>query len=142
MIHLAFLWHMHQPYYRDHATGETLFPWVRLHGTKDYYGMAALLRERAPLKATFNWVPCLVEQLQAFARGEVEDRSLQIARKHPDALEEDEILYMLRAFFRANREQMIYAYPRYGELFDKRGDDPARFRRTARDFSTEDLRDL
>ena len=42
MTYVAILWHMHQPYYEDLATGEHVLPWVRMHGLKDYYGMAAL----------------------------------------------------------------------------------------------------
>ncbi len=38
-IHLAVLWHMHQPQYRDPETGEYVLPWTRLHATKDYWGM-------------------------------------------------------------------------------------------------------
>ena len=36
-IRLLFLWHMHQPYYKDLVTGEYRLPWVRLHALKDYY---------------------------------------------------------------------------------------------------------
>jgi len=35
-VKLALLWHMHQPYYEDLATGEHILPWVRLHAIKDY----------------------------------------------------------------------------------------------------------
>src|SRR5262249_12399540 len=45
MIALAFFWHQHQPYYPDDVTGENSMPWVRLHGVKDYYGMALHLAE-------------------------------------------------------------------------------------------------
>ena len=45
MTAVAFLWHMHQPYYEDLVTHEHILPWVRLHALKDYYGMVALLRE-------------------------------------------------------------------------------------------------
>jgi alpha-amylase/alpha-mannosidase (GH57 family) len=31
MIRLALLWHMHQPFYQDLATGEHILPWVRMH---------------------------------------------------------------------------------------------------------------
>ena len=44
-IALAFLWHQHQPYYPDDVAGENPMPWVRLHGVKDYYGMALHLLE-------------------------------------------------------------------------------------------------
>ena len=39
---LAFIWHMHQPYYRDMATGDSTMPWVRLHGIHSYYDMLRL----------------------------------------------------------------------------------------------------
>ncbi len=74
MVKLALLWHMHQPYYEDLATGEHILPWVRLHAIKDYWGMVALLREFPNVRMTFNLVPSLLIQLQAFAREEARDR--------------------------------------------------------------------
>ena len=44
-LRLAFFWHQHQPYYPDDVGQENPMPWVRLHGTKDYWGMAMLLKE-------------------------------------------------------------------------------------------------
>ena len=41
-------------------------PWVRLHGTKDYWGMAMLLKEVPELHATINLVPSLLQQLLAY----------------------------------------------------------------------------
>ena len=43
MIRLALLWHMHQPFYQDLATGEHILPWVRMHALKDYRGMVDVL---------------------------------------------------------------------------------------------------
>ena len=40
-------------------------PWVRLHGVKDYYGMAAHLEEFPEMRCTINLVPSLLLQLQA-----------------------------------------------------------------------------
>ena len=34
-LYLCFLWHMHQPYYKDPESGTYLLPWVRLHAIKD-----------------------------------------------------------------------------------------------------------
>ena len=39
-IYLCFLWHMHQPFYKDLVSGEYRLPWTRMHALKDYYGMA------------------------------------------------------------------------------------------------------
>ena len=68
MTRVAILWHMHQPFYQDFLTGEHMLPWVRLHALKDYWGMVAILREFPGVKVTFNLVPSLLVQLEAFAR--------------------------------------------------------------------------
>ena len=68
MTRVALLWHMHQPLYQDLLSGEHILPWVRLHALKDYYGMVALLREFPDVRVTFNLVPSLLVQLEAFAQ--------------------------------------------------------------------------
>src|SRR5262245_60395004 len=90
MTRVAILWHMHQPYYEDLVTGEHLLPWVRLHALKDYWGMVALLREFPAMKATFNLVPSLMVQLEAFAADRAYDRHLLIGLKPAEALEDGE----------------------------------------------------
>ena len=72
------LWHMHQPYYEDLATGEHILPWVRLHAIKDYWGMVALLSEFPRVRVTFNLVPSLLVQVQAFAEDRARDRHLAL----------------------------------------------------------------
>ena len=62
-VALAFFWHQHQPYYPDDVSQDTPMPWVRLHGVKDYWGMAKLLEEVPELHATINLVPSLLVQL-------------------------------------------------------------------------------
>ena len=47
-LRLVLMWHMHQPDFRDFATGEFTQPWVYLHAIKDYTDMAAHL-EAVPL---------------------------------------------------------------------------------------------
>ena len=44
-IYLCFLWHMHQPFYKDLSSGEYKLPWTRMHALKDYYGMVRILEE-------------------------------------------------------------------------------------------------
>ena len=66
-VALAFFWHQHQPYYPDDVCRMKIpMPWVRLHGTKDYWGMAMLLKEAPELHATINLVPSLLLQLAAY----------------------------------------------------------------------------
>ena len=65
-VALAFFWHQHQPYYPDDVTGENPMPWVRLHGVKDYCGMALHLLEFPEMRCTINLVPSLLVQIQAY----------------------------------------------------------------------------
>jgi alpha-amylase/alpha-mannosidase (GH57 family) len=143
MTRVAILWHMHQPFYQDLVTGEHILPWVRLHALKDYWGMVALLREFPSIKMTFNLVPSLLAQVEAFARGEARDRHLELGLKPADGLTEDERAFCLEHFFHAHRLRMIDPHPRYRELAERRGSDGALSARaqTSR-FSVDDLRDL
>jgi alpha-amylase/alpha-mannosidase (GH57 family) len=134
MTRVALLWHMHQPYYEDLATGEHILPWVRLHALKDYYGMVALLREFPDVRMTFNLVPSLLVQLEAFAEGRARDRFLELSLKPAADLDERDVDFIVDNFFHAQRQRMIDVYPRYGELLARRG--------AAARFTVDDLRDL
>src|SRR5581483_10724887 len=145
MTQVAILWHMHQPFYEDLVTGEHILPWVRLHGLKDYYGMVAMLREFPEVRVTFNLVPSLLVQVEAFAEGRAKDRFLDLSLKPASALTESDVAFILRNFFHAQRERMIDVYPRYAELLHQRGGSlPAESdrRAAAARFSVDDLRDL
>ena len=134
MVKLALLWHMHQPFYEDLATGEHILPWVRLHAIKDYWGMAALLREFPRIRVTFNLVPSLVKQVLAFAEDRARDRHLELGLKPAAELTPEESQWMVANGFHAPYGRMIGPYPRYAQLHATRVE-----RRT---FSTDDLRDL
>ncbi|HVG70969.1 MAG TPA: hypothetical protein VM819_08660 [Vicinamibacterales bacterium] len=144
MTRVALLWHMHQPLYQDLLTGEHILPWVRLHALKDYWGMVALLREFPAIRLTFNLVPSMLVQLEAFARDEARDRHLEIGLKRADLLTEDERAFAVANFFHAHGPRMIAPYPRYAELLAQR--DAAGSQLSARSqsahFSVDDLRDL
>src|SRR6266404_7002298 len=142
LIHLCFVWHMHQPLYKDLATGEYRLPWTRFHALKDYYGMVKILDEFPAVHQTFNLVPSLIVQIQEYASGQAIDPFLECAVKPVQELTESQQEFILKYFFQANATRMIYRYPRYGELFDawkKSGTNPQRARRL---FSLQDLRDL
>ncbi len=68
-VDLVFLWHHHQPDYRSPRDGRSLLPWVRLHASKDYLDMAERLRRFPRVHASFNFVPSLLDQLEAAAAG-------------------------------------------------------------------------
>src|SRR5688572_5672569 len=144
MTRVAFLWHMHQPFYQDLLTGEHMLPWVRLHALKDYWGMVAILKEFPRVKATFNLVPSMLVQLEAFAREQARDRHLELGLKPAASLTEEERAFCVEQFFHAHRPRMIDPYPRYRQLYEQRGANGAGLsaRSQAGQFSVEDLRDL
>jgi len=74
-VHVAFLWHMHQPWYSLPGSAENLLPWTRLRAAKDYTDMAAWL-ELWPVPVTVNFTPSLTEQLRCYADGTLTDRYL------------------------------------------------------------------
>ena len=144
MTRVALLWHMHQPFYQDLVTGEHILPWVRLHGLKDYWGMVALLREFPGVRMTFNLVPSLLVQLEAFANEHARDRHLEVGLKPAESLSEDDRAFCVEHFFHAHRPRMIDPFPRYAELLAKRGGtgNSLSYRTLAAQFSTDDVRDL
>src|SRR5437870_7695658 len=141
-VALAFLWHQHQPYYPDDVARENPMPWVRLHGVKDYYGMALHLLEFPEMRCTINLVPSLLLQLQAYTERGASDRFLDAARVPADSLQERDSLFLLDHFFMANAEYMIRPFPRYAELYQMRGLGRNTARESLRRFRERDLRDL
>jgi len=116
-IYLCFLWHMHQPFYKDLTTGEYKLPWTRMHALKDYYGMVRILEEFPKIRQTFNLVPSMMMQVSEYAAGEAVDPFLQTALKPAEELTDADRDFLLRHSFYSDPQQMIYRYPRYGELF-------------------------
>src|SRR5512143_3788422 len=80
-VRLAFLWHMHQPPYRDPGTGEFLLPWVRLHAARAYNDMAFLLERHPAIRCTVNFTPVLLEQIDAYLRDGGSDRFLDVSAR-------------------------------------------------------------
>ncbi|MGE3473426.1 MAG: glycoside hydrolase, partial [Vicinamibacterales bacterium] len=116
-VRLALLWHMHQPYYLDPQTGESVLPWVRLHALKDYGGMVALLESHPGVHVTFNLVPALVEQVEAYATERTWDRQLVLGLRPAVELDRAEVEWFVREGFHAHPPTMIDPYPRYAELW-------------------------
>src|SRR5215831_14609602 len=119
-IALTFLWHQHQPYYPDDVAGDNPMPWVRLHGVKDYYGMALHLLEFPEMRCTINLVPSLLLQLQAYTERNATDRFLLVSSRPASGLDENDCLFLLDHFFMANVDYMIRPFARYFELYLRR----------------------
>jgi alpha-amylase/alpha-mannosidase (GH57 family) len=141
-IYLCFLWHMHQPFYKDLVSGEYKLPWTRLHALKDYRGMVRILEEFPLVHQTFNLVPSMMVQVEEYASGQASDPFLRCALKPAEELTEEERHFILRYFFQANPSRMIYRYPRYGELFEAWQAAEKNIKRARLIFGTQAYRDL
>jgi alpha-amylase/alpha-mannosidase (GH57 family) len=131
-LYVAFVWHMHQPYYKDFTTNEYILPWARLHGTKEYIHMAEVLAQYPDIKATFNFVPCLVEQILEYAHGEAVDRALSLSRQ--ETWSDEDKAYLLSFFFNVNWERVVRRYPRYSQLLELRHQARGDHRLLSKDF--------
>lgn len=140
-VSLALMWHQHQPYYPDDVAGENPMPWVRLHATKDYLGMAMHLDEVPEFHCTINLVPSLLVQLQAYVDGAT-DRHLLVSRLPADGLRHEDALYLLDNFFMAHADVMIRPHARYHELFVQRAFGVETAQQALKRFRERDLRDL
>jgi alpha-amylase/alpha-mannosidase (GH57 family) len=124
-IRLALIWHFHQPDYTSPVTKAPTMPWTRLHALKDYADMAAHVARYPGVRATFNVVPALLDQLQALAEDALApDPFLSLARKDAVDLTFEERAFIVGHFFSLSRNMMAVALPRFTELRALRGDAP------------------
>lgn len=122
-IDLVFLWHMHQPDYRDYSSGDFVLPWTYLHAMKDYTDMAYHLERHSKVRAVVNFVPVLLDQIEdyadQFATGKLRDPLLRLL-VHEDScdLSPKQRQFALDACFRSNHTKMIAPYPTYKRLWE------------------------
>jgi ADP-glucose type glycogen/starch synthase len=132
-IHVAFVWHMHQPYYKDDLTRTYLLPWVRLRSAKDYYKMPALLDGYPKIRATFNLVPSLLAQIEDYGKEESVDLFLNLSRRDAAELSAEERDFLLHWMRESPRALRVQQSSRYLELASRAVD---------AQFTTADIRDL
>jgi len=122
---LVLCWHMHQPEYRDTASGSYLRPWSYLHGIKDYTDMAAVIEAVPEARAVVNFSPTLLEQIEDYAaqlRAHLERgatlRDPVLAWLAADHLPGGaEVCHEIAAQgLRANAQRMIERFPAYARL--------------------------
>jgi alpha-amylase/alpha-mannosidase (GH57 family) len=65
-LYLNIIWHQHQPLYLDPESDQLQGPWVRTHGTKDYYDTASMLLEYPDVHFTVNLTSSLLLQLEEY----------------------------------------------------------------------------
>lgn len=123
VLDLIFLWHMHQPDYRDRARGEYVLPWVYLHAIKDYADMAGHLERHPGVRAVVNFVPVLLEQIDDYIEqldtGQFRDPLLRaLAMPDLQVLDEAGRKLVLDGCFRSNHDSMVAPFPQYKRLLD------------------------
>src|SRR6267378_3254263 len=132
-LSVAFVWHMHQPYYKDDLTSTYLLPWVRLRSAKDYYKMPALLDGYPKVRATFNLVPSLLAQIEDYGKEESVDLFLNLSRRPAGELSLEEREFLLRWMRESPKALRVQQSPRYLELASRPID---------AQFTMGDIRDL
>ncbi|NUN93543.1 MAG: hypothetical protein HUU04_07165 [Verrucomicrobiae bacterium] len=144
MLHIALLWHMHQPYYVDPSTRTAMMPWVRLHAVKGYLDMAAMAERHPEIRMAFNLTPVLLKQIEELARGDVRDLWREWTLIPAAELGPVEKRLLLEHFFKANWDNLVRPNPRYHELLARRGYDlgHASLDAVASAFSRQDFLDL
>src|SRR6266851_4136182 len=132
-LHVAFIWHMHQPYYKDDLTSTYLLPWVRLRSAKDYFKMPALLDAYPKIRATFNLVPSLLAQIEDYGKEESVDLFLNLSKRDAAELTAEERGFTIRWMRESPRALRVQQSPRYLELASRSAE---------AQFTTQDMRDL
>src|SRR5207253_477488 len=114
-VRAVFLWHLHQPEYRDPQSGQPILPWVRMHACRAYTDMAAALERFPAVRAVANWAPSLLAQLDAYVEGRAQDLDEQLARKPADSLapaERAELVKKERGFTEQDKLALLEAQRR------------------------------
>jgi len=134
-LHVALVWHMHQPDYREARTGRFLLPWVRRRAAKDYVRMIETATRFAGLRVTMNFVPTLLEQLELYARDDFDDPHRELCLRDASSLNQSDRAFLVD-FTRSSD------YPRRIEMFTPFYELIARLANSPQGISDEDARDL
>jgi alpha-amylase/alpha-mannosidase (GH57 family) len=112
---------MHQPDYRDLSTGEYVLPWTYLHAMKDYSDMVFHLEQNPKARATFNFVPILLEQLvdysEQFEQKQVRDPLLGLLIEEDlSSISSEQCRLIVESCFKSHHEKMLSPFPNYQRL--------------------------
>lgn len=143
VLYVNLVWHQHQPLYYKNADGIYTRPWVRVHATKDYYDMAALVKDYPNVHLTINLTPVLLRQLEDFSQNGAKDLYWAYAEIPVEALTIEQKTFLLTRFFDVNRDNIVARFPRYLALLEKRGGaDSESIAKALQSFTDQDFRDL
>lgn len=122
-VNIVFLWHMHQPDYRDYSNGDFVLPWTYLHAIKDYTDMAYHLEQHPKIRAVVNFVPILLDQIEdyvdQFSTHTLRDPLLRLlAHENLNAITAEQRKLILNSCFRCHHEKMLNPFPPFKQLFN------------------------
>lgn len=124
-LKVVFLWHMHQPQYRDLVSGDYSLPWTYLHAIKDYVDMVAHLEAVPAARVCVNFAPLLLEQLDDYVRQldgflnnslAIRDPLLAALASPALPVDSEARIRLIRACLRANEMHMINRFASYRDL--------------------------
>ena len=120
---ISLYWHMHQPDYRDLISGEYVLPWTYLHAIKDYSDMAFHLENNVKARASFNFVPILLDQLEdytaQFKSKKIHDPLLALLGKQSlEGVSAEQCELIIESCFKSHHEKMLSPYAQYQRLFN------------------------
>ena len=144
-LSVCFIWHMHQPLYKDRVSGQYLLPWVRLHAIKDYLDMPLLLKEFSNIRQTFNMVPSLIEQLKDYGWHDAIDQQLLLTTKPVDEYTTADKVHILMHSFHCNLERQIKPNKPYFDFYQRRQrnlDRGQSMQSMVSEFSNQDFADM
>ncbi|MGB9636269.1 MAG: glucodextranase DOMON-like domain-containing protein, partial [Thermoplasmata archaeon] len=136
-IKLAIIWHMHQPMYKNMATGRYELPWTRVHTVQEYLDHPLILQNYPNVKVIYNFVPSLMEQIEDINKTEYTDPHWELALKENSQLTLEERQKIQKEFFWLSAWQFRdadNANKRYKQLSD--------IVDSGRDLNTQELLDL
>lgn len=126
-------YHCHQPPAVRPGTLRQDQPSARVNALRGYHGMLAWAGAR-DIRATFNFSPSLIEQLELYSQGGT-DIFLEHTKVAAKKLTAEQKAFILSNFFTYNDEDWaIKPWPRYRELLEKRN--------KRAEFTNQDFLDL
>ncbi|KAA3601474.1 MAG: glycoside hydrolase [Calditrichaeota bacterium] len=132
-LKIAFLWHQHQPHYKNVETGKFMMPWTRLHGVKDYVDILKTLEQFPKVKFNVNLVPTMLEQIEEYYLKGTTDNVMDLTLKNPINFTEEDYEEFYNFFFSINEENLVSRLPRYKTLFS---------RKETKDLNIDEIRDV
>jgi alpha-amylase/alpha-mannosidase (GH57 family) len=113
-----------------------------MHGVRGYFDMGHILEDYPAIRANFNFVPSLLEQIAEYTEENLADTPFHIAQKRVTELSEEEKYFVLSKFFDGNYRAMIATHKRYHELHQKRESFQPDLRNALKNFSTQEILDI